>query len=231
MAARFGLQNLPNFSYHYHTYRIHPPLRWSRRVVEKLAENGDSIMRTAYRMIALSVTALGLLSAGSADVNAGFLNETIHGQYFFPDTSTLHQDLGNLVVSPTAFFNFNISGVQVTVSDTQIVLNFGGTAFTAAFNGPLLTVVGAGNPITGVTIDAATNVPGFNSSLVSFTSNSVSENIQGLSFPQGGNVTLDVQFQQNAGAAPEPSSLFLAGSGALIGMGYVVRRRRRVTAG
>ena len=77
--------------------------------------------------------------------------------------------------------------------------------------------------ITGVTVDAATNV----SPVVTLTSDGsggqlIEINLQGQPFVPGFNVTLDVA----TGTVPEPSTLMLAGIGALAVAGYTRGRRR-----
>jgi hypothetical protein len=180
------------------------------------------------RATIIAASIAGLLSLGGTQARADLTNATIHGQYFFPDSSTVDQDLGNKVVNPTAVFDFTAAGgITFTISGTRIVTSgFTGTAFGAAFNGPLFTVVSGGSQIIGVTVDEITNVPGFNSSRVQFTSNSVSENVQGLTFPANPNITLDLQFATTA--VPEPSTLTIGATGALLALGAHRWRRRRL---
>jgi hypothetical protein len=182
-------------------------------------------MLTAYALVVLSLVS-GQARAG------GLLGATIHGVYYFPNTSTVFQDLGNKVVSPTAVFDFtDAGGITFIVSDSQIVTSgFNGGADSASFNGPLFTVVSGGAPIVGVTIDSATNVPGFDLSRVTFTSTSVSENVQGLIFPGNPNITLDLLF---ASTVPEPSTFILGSIAGVIGLmalRFSARHARRATA-
>ena len=158
-----------------------------------------------------------LLFAGGQARAGGLLDATILGEYYYPNTSTVDQDLGDKVVNPTATFVFSSAGdITFTISSDQIVTSgYVGGASSASFNGPMFTVVSGGAPITGVTIDPSTNVVGFNSSRVSFTSTSVSENVEGLSFPSSPNITLDLTF---GSSVPEPSTLILGSIAVLAGL-------------
>ena len=126
-----------------------------------------------------TLTVLGIMFVGAGPAEAGFVGLTVHGEYLYPDGSTVYQDLGNQVITPGFIFNFSSPGVQVGVNDHSIVTAYGGTAFSAAFNGFRLTVVGPDPGITAVTIEP-TSIPGFDASRLSFTSNSITENLQGL---------------------------------------------------
>jgi hypothetical protein len=116
----------------------------------------------------------------------------------------------------------------LTVTDTQIdytmlsvngywstsgtSLNSGGL-FIA--NGNLLTFTGV--TITGVTLDAASNVPGFTSANVTFNSGNVAVDWAGLTgIPQGSQVILDVT-STGGSSVPEPAAwiTMLAGFAAI----------------
>jgi hypothetical protein len=91
-------------------------------------------------------------------------------------------------------------------------LNSGGL-FIA--NGNLLTFTGV--TITGVTLDAASNVPGFTSANVTFNSGNVAVDWAGLTgIPQGSQVILDVT-STGGSSVPEPAAwiTMLAGFAAI----------------
>jgi hypothetical protein len=184
-------------------------------------------MQAMVRRFCLTLTVLGSMIVGAGQAQADLVGLTVHGQYLFPNTSTVFQDLGNAVITPGFVFSFTSAGVTVTIDDSTIDTHFAGGAFAADFNGPLLTIVGPAPAITGVTIDPASNVPGFDSSRLLFTSDSISQNIQGLAFPSDGGIRLNVQFGT---PVPEPSSFVLAGTGVLLGVGWTWLRRKRATA-
>jgi hypothetical protein len=178
----------------------------------------------------LAASVLGLLLLAGGEVRAsGLLGATILGEYYYPNTSTVDQDLGDKVVNPTAVFDFSSAGgITFTISSNQIVTSgYVGGAASASYNGPVFTVVSGGAPITGVTIDPSTNVPGFNSSRVSFTSTSVSENVEGLTFPSDPNITLDLTF---GSSVPEPSTLILGSIAVLVGLAVMRLNARRRSA-
>jgi hypothetical protein len=81
-----------------------------------------------------------------------------------------------------------------------------------------------GGSITSVSIDAATNMAGFNLSDVYFTGNEIQVNWANLPFDSSTIVTLDVN---GTAATPEPGSLALLGSGLLASIGFMRRKLGR----
>jgi hypothetical protein len=165
------------------------------------------------RLFAGAFVALLCLFAGPAQ--ATLMGDNVDLTYYYPVLSS-PSDYGDRTV-PTATFNlFGYPGLQLTVSDTQINadLNLGDGYYwsPAQFNGWVLTDLTHSN-ITGVTIGGENNF-GLTNSDISWTSNSVTVNWQGLHFGNGGQdstVTLDVSTRP----VPEPTSLALAGLGLL----------------
>src|SRR5437016_4537789 len=117
-------------------------------------------MRAFLQRFGPTLAVLGTIIVGAGQAEAGFVGLTVHGEYLYPDSSTVFQDLGNAVITPNFTFNFGSAGVLVDVNDTTVVTRFGAAAFPATFNGFRLTVVGPDPGITAVTIDPATNMPG-----------------------------------------------------------------------
>ncbi|HEX4739824.1 MAG TPA: PEPxxWA-CTERM sorting domain-containing protein [Caulobacteraceae bacterium] len=182
-------------------------------------------------MKAILTTALAAsLAAGSAFA-AGFTGDTVDGAYHFPDTSTVVLDGGGAVAPTSFFFSTGLPNTTATVGATQITLSFdagGGTFNPASFSGVVITDLTEAD-ITGVTLDPSTSVPGFTASDLSFTSDSVSLNLQGLGVPSANDIVVaDVSF----GGVPEPASwaLMLLGVGAVGGALRLSRRRDAVTA-
>ena len=136
----------------------------------------------------------------------------------------MYLDLGNSVITPGFTFNFISAGVQVDVNDDTIVTRLETTAFATDFNGFRLTVAGPDPGITSVTIDPPRAIPGFDASRLSFTGNSIMENIQGLQGTSLTSIVLDVQFA----TVPEPSSIALVILGGTLAAG--VARHRAVAA-
>ena len=116
------------------------------------------------------------------------------------------------------------------VTDTQIILtNVLGVDLIltgGSFNGPVFDFIGSGNLIQSVALDPASNVTPIAFTLTPDGAGGqfVQINLEGLPFPTDSNVTIDVS---TAAAVPEPSTLVLAGVGALVIAGYAVRRRCR----
>ena len=133
----------------------------------------------------------------------------------------------NTLVTPSQIvFTFPISNIQF---GTQSATFGAGT-----FNGCQVAETGVSPAIiTGVSLNSASNLSGFDASRISFTGTTVNANFQGLTFLSGSNVTLDLKFAPAAApapaAVPEPSSVASMGLGSvgLLGMVLLARKRRR----
>lgn len=169
----------------------------------------------------LTALSLGLSLFGSAHATL-LSGKTVGFAYYKPDlgTSYAYSGAGNYVVG---------SGVEVAnvvdylatmdVSDSNLLIAIlppprfaaaTGNFLSAAFNGFVIyDALGTIDDFTSVTINAITNMAGFDSSRITFDANHIWVNWGGLSYTRGSTiVSLDINGTQQV---PEPGTLALAG--------------------
>jgi hypothetical protein len=143
----------------------------------------------------------------------------------FPNVNTVYEDDGTKTV-PATFLAFGDIGESVT--DTQIQISNPGQIVSGfvpgAFNGPSFDFLGSGNLIVSVTVDPASQAPGFDASRLSLSPDGsggqlVQINFEGLPIYPDFNAIVDVN------TAPEPASLSLMVFGVIGAAGYAWRRR------
>ncbi len=144
--------------------------------------------------------------------SAGLIGSTVNSTYYFPSLGSPDPDTSETKkVSPTAaFLVYGLIGE--TVTDTQIIIvNSSSFSNSGTFNGPIFDFLNSGTLITGVTVNAATNVSGFTASRITLLTDDaggqlIEVNLKGLPFQAGLNVTLDVATKAPAPAAPPPAA-------------------------
>lgn len=174
--------------------------------------------------------ALVLLLGGLGQARAGLIGSTVDVEGYSPNLNTQYQNFGQQTVNPTATFALG-NNENTTISNTQIIYTGppgSGTYGGGSFNGFVYDFLESGNLISGVTIDAATTLSGFNLSDLTLASDgaggqSVELNVAGLSFNADDSVVLDV----TTNSVPEPSSLIML-SLPIIGILVYCRLRRAV---
>lgn len=187
-----------------------------------------AVMRSSLKILFAGVCVL----FGMGTAQAGFMGFTIGVDTQFPTQGVICCGSGTAVVGagvefPAGSFPTYNANAFVDVGDLQIDYGqTGATTYTgAAFNGfRFYDALGTIAPITGVTINGATNLAGFDVSRLSFDPDNIYINLQGLAAGGAHLVRLDVQF--GAAAVPEPSTVLLFGAG-LAAIAIPVRRRRQ----
>ena len=166
-----------------------------------------------------------LVPAGAVTAGVIFDGETVRVDYLFPNTSTVH-DTATVVVGPgveLSSWPMGQNWLDIDIADTNILIThlIDQSYNPGAFNGPLFADALASIPsVNSVTINPATDMPGFDISRVTFDDDNIWVNFESLSFVQGNVVSLDVE----ADIIPEPATLSLL---ALGGLGPLARRRRK----
>lgn len=187
------------------------------------------IVRSSRALAALVGVAL---LAASPRAGADFLQgKQLSVQVYFPDMNTpvgtpqvfTANGTSEVELSGSAPGGF-IVDVSLIVSDTTIEFIYKQAAgFTAAsFNGYVFKDVSTDIPaFTALAVDPATTLSGFGAGRISFTSNQINVNVEGLSASVGTVLKLDLTV---AAPVPEPASVALLGAG-LVPAAVLARRR------
>lgn len=177
------------------------------------------------KKIILQFVLLGSLFASPVSA-ATFIGDSFEGSYRFPHLQNATINGGSAVVSPVARFTFATGRINptATISGSNVLIAFQGLGRykAAEFNGILLKNLSRSN-IGGFVLDPNSTLSGFDQSRLSFTSDSLFFNFEGLSIRAADRISANVTFLP--GAVPEPGTwaLMIFGLGA---MGFTLRRRR-----
>lgn len=178
------------------------------------------------KLLAAALTTASLLAA-SLPAHAGLVGSTVSTQYYF--NGSAYGGASSFTVTGANHAS-SIGYFDVQVTDHQIIYDYisaatwsTGSPWTSGSlyieNGNLLNFIGAPD-IHTVTLDASSNMDGFNASRISFDHDSVAVNWAGLTFNGSTRVVLNV----DSGTVPEPASYALVAV-ALAGLGLAKRRR------
>ena len=183
-------------------------------------------------LTALAFTA-GLAVLAHAPAHAQGLNgQMVNVTILYPNKATVYENEGTQTVTATgATFLDKYGNTTTTVTPGQVVFTCtsSGTFSPATFNGfQIAETGGAPATITGVSLNPSSSLAGFDASRISFDTKDVFANVQGLSFVQGQNVTLDLSFLPPTPAAvPEPSATLTFALAALGLGGLMVAARKK----
>lgn len=162
-----------------------------------------------HLVAALGVAVVFFGNVAQASLLSG---NTVRYQYHFPTITTNYSNAanGNYVVGAgIEVSNVADNTATLDLSDTNLYVDFatsGGWTSTT-FNGfEIFDVLSGIDAFTGVSINSATNLAGFNASRISFDADHIWVNWQGLNFEANTVVSLDISGGNNV---PEPESLAL----------------------
>ncbi len=183
--------------------------------------------RSAFFSLTLVIGLLAFVSGSPA--HASLSGQSLDAGYYLPDTVTPY---GGAAFAPSSFI---VGPGLETIADvegvTDLLIDFSDTSLTitlqtilstptwnpAPFSG-LIFDSAAPLDIAGATVNVSTTMAGFDASRVTFNSNQILVNWQGLSYVNGTEVKIDFSF------VPEP------GTALLLGLGLAGLARRRETA-
>ena len=170
------------------------------------------------------------------------MGATVTGEYRLPDTSTPYPATvyipktfvvangldSQIIIEGLTTFNVDFADTSLSiVFDT--ILPGNNSLISPSFNGLVFTS-NAFALITGLSVDASTNLAGFDASRVSIVGDEMRLNLGGLTYNT--DTALALTFTSNRAAIPEPASwmMMTLGCGFVGGAMRYSRRRQRTVA-
>ena len=167
---------------------------------------------------------IAMFATVSFQANALFLEgDALRIEWIFPDTGTIFDSWDVVVGAGVEVANasgFGAIDIDATNGLPSILFDFTSTTgfVSGSFNGFRITdYTGTVADFTDVSINSITNMLGFDASRISFTADTIDINFASLNF------TADTFAGFDIASVPEPSIIWLLGSGVLL-MGFARRK-------
>ena len=149
----------------------------------------------------------GLCIGLAGTAQAGLIGDVIDVQYVWPSAGAIYSDLGAITVTSTPQTVTFQPYFNVTISDTQIVVdgsNYGGT-YSGSFNGEYLVDESVAT-FPAYIVDSSSVLTG-GSPTITIAGNTLEIDFHGLAFQPGDQLVLDV----GPTGVPEPATFGLLG--------------------
>jgi hypothetical protein len=160
------------------------------------------------------VSILAILLLVSFNANAALLDgETVSYQYYYPNQTSPYSNAANgnyLVGAGVEVSNIADGRGTLDISDTNLYIDYANQSSwnSSAFNGfKIKDVFNSIADFTSISINAVTNMVGFDLSRITVLADEIWVNWEGLSFNSNTIVSLDINSAPNA--VPVPAALFM----------------------